>query len=130
MQKTKQQLLLRKEDYDIMLAYVRGGTGKQYFDRYNAEELEGELKKAKLIEKEKFPADVVGLNSTVIIREEAAKKDMELMLVVPDKADIKQRRISFLSPIGTALIGFRKGQRVQWSVPAGMKTFTIVDVKN
>ncbi len=130
MQKSKQQLLLRKDDYAIIMAYLRSTTAKQYFDRYNAEELEGELKKATLIASEEFPADVVGLNSRVLIREEAGKKDMEVTLVVPDKADIRQRRISFLSPIGTALIGFRKGQQVQWSVPAGTKTFTIVDVQN
>jgi regulator of nucleoside diphosphate kinase len=49
--------------------------------------------------------------------------------VLPGRADIRQRKISVLSPIGTALIGFRKGQQVQWKVPAGKRTFTIVDVK-
>ena len=130
MQTSKQPLLLRKDDYTIMMAYLRGTIGNFQFDRQNVEELESELKKATLIAKEDFPADVVGLNSTVIIREENAKKDMELVLVVPDKADIKQKKISVLSPVGTALIGFRKGQQVQWHVPSGQKTFTIVDVKN
>ena len=53
-----------------------------------------------------------------------------LTLVTSDKADIKQRKISVLAPIGTALIGFRKGQQVAWHVPSGKKTFTIVDVSN
>jgi regulator of nucleoside diphosphate kinase len=35
-----------------------------------------------------------------------------------------------MSPIGTALIGFRKGQQVKWKVPAGKKTFTIMNVQN
>jgi regulator of nucleoside diphosphate kinase len=52
------------------------------------------------------------------------------MLVAPDKADIKEKRISVMSPIGTALIGFRKGQKVKWQVPAGKKTFTILEVIN
>ena len=55
---------------------------------------------------------------------------MELMLVTPDKADIKEKRISVMAPIGTALIGFRKGQKVKWQVPAGKKTFTILEVIN
>lgn len=130
MQEVKSQLLLRKDDYAIMMACLRGGSGKAYFDRHNAEELETELKKAKLISKEEFPDDVVGLNSTVVVRDESSRKDMEIMLVVPDRADIKQKKISVMSPIGTALIGFRKGEKVQWSVPSGTKTFTIVDVKN
>ena len=52
------------------------------------------------------------------------------MLVTPDKADIKDKKISVMAPIGTALIGFRKGQQVKWRVPAGQRTFTIVEVIN
>jgi len=55
---------------------------------------------------------------------------MELMLVTPDKADIKKRKISIMAPIGAALIGFRQGEKVKWSVPGGKKTFTIVEVIN
>ncbi|MBD0376737.1 MAG: GreA/GreB family elongation factor, partial [Flavisolibacter sp.] len=29
-----------------------------------------------------------------------------------------------------ALIGFRQGQKVKWQVPAGKKTFTILEVTN
>ena len=52
------------------------------------------------------------------------------MIVLPDKADIKERKISIMSPIGTALIGFRQGENVKWQVPSGKKTFTILEVNN
>jgi len=55
---------------------------------------------------------------------------MELMIVTPDKADIKKRQISIMAPLGTALIGFRQGQKVKWQVPSGKKTFTIMEVIN
>ena len=128
MKKIKEQLVLRKDDYAIMINLLRGGVDRASFDRSNAEELEGELKKAKLVASNKFPGDIVGLNSKVVIQEEGAGNVMELVLVTPGKADIKQRKISVLSPIGTALIGFKKGQQVQWTVPAGKKVFTIMDV--
>jgi regulator of nucleoside diphosphate kinase len=130
MQKAKHQLALRKDDYDIMIDYLRGKQGKTLFDRHNAEELQMELKKAKVVDKDDLPQDVVRLNSRVIIKEEDKGKVMEVMLVTPDKADIKLRKISVLAPIGTALIGFRKGQKVAWQVPSGKKTFTILDVIN
>jgi regulator of nucleoside diphosphate kinase len=130
MQKTKTGLVLRKDDYDILISCLRNGYYKNAFDRQNAEELEAELKRAKLVSKEKFPDDVVGLNSKVKIMEEQNEKVMELMLVTPDKADIKERKISVMAPIGSALIGFRKGQKVKWQVPSGKKTFTIMEVTN
>ena len=52
------------------------------------------------------------------------------MIVLPDKADIKERKISILSTIGTALIGFRQGENIRWQVPPGKKTFTILEVNN
>jgi regulator of nucleoside diphosphate kinase len=130
MQKIKNNLVLAKEDYEIIMSYVRKGLPTITFSRKDIEELETELKKAKLVEKKELPEDIVRLNSTVVIKEEKENKVIELTVVTPEKANIKQRLVSVMSPIGTALIGFRKGQRVKWQVPAGKKTFTIMDVQN
>ena len=130
MQKTNKKLLLAKNDYNTIMSYVKKGLSAITFNRRDAEELERELKNAKLVNREDLPADVVRLNSTVVIREEKENKLLELTLVTPEKANIKKRLVSIMSPIGTALIGFRKGQQVKWKVPAGKKTFTILDVQN
>ena len=130
MQKINKKLVLLTEDYKLLISYLNGGNGRTAFDRRNAEDLHGELKKAKLVSKDKFPPDVVRINSTVRIKTEGKDEIMELMLVTPDKANIKERRISVMAPIGRALIGFRKGQQVKWEVPSGKKTFTILEVIN
>ena len=130
MQKTNNQLVLLEEDYNFLVSYLNSGQYIANNDRRNAEELQSELKKAKLVKKDKFPADVVRLNSTVKIKSDDKDDIMELMLVIPDEANIKERKISIMAPIGTALIGFRQGQKVKWKVPAGKKTFTILEVIN
>ena len=130
MRKTKSRLMLAKEDYEIIMSYIKRGLPTITFNRQDAEELEMELKKAKVVHREELPQDVVRLNSIVTIKEEKENKIMELTVVTPEKANIKQKLISIMSPIGTALIGFRKGQQVKWKVPAGKKTFTIMDVQN
>jgi regulator of nucleoside diphosphate kinase len=130
MQKQNNELVLRKDDYEILISYLNNGHGKGAFDRQNAEELKNELKKAKLVNKADFPGDVVRLNSKVKIKAEKKDELMELMIVTPDKADIKERKISIMAPIGTALIGFRRGQKIKWRAPSGKKTFTIMEVIN
>ena len=130
MQKINNELVLRKDDYKLLVSYLNGRHGKTAFDRRNAEDLQTELKKAKLVNKDDFPEDVVRLNSKVRIKAEDKDEVMELMLVTPDKADIKEKRISIMAPIGTALIGFRQGQKIKWQVPAGKRTFTILEVIN
>jgi len=130
MKTKKSKLIIGKEDFETLNAYVRGLKSVRDFDRKNAASLEDELKKATVVEKEKLPGDVVRLNSRVIVQEGTKDKLIELVLVVPDKANIKERKVSVFAPIGTALIGFRQGQKVRWNVPAGSKTFTIMKVDN
>lgn len=130
MKKTIKKLIVREDDYELLLSYVNGWQGNSAADRKSAVDLQAELKKATLVSKDNFPMDVVRLNSTVKVK--AADKDtvLELILVTPDKADIRTGKVSIMAPIGTALLGFRKGEEVKWQVPAGKKTFTILEVVN
>ena len=130
MQATKSKLIITREDYRTLNSYVKGLRPVKDFDRKNAASLQEELSKATLVDSEELPDDVVRLNSRVVVKEETKDKLIELVLVVPEKADIKERRVSVFAPIGTALIGFREGEMVNWTVPAGSKTFTIMKVHN
>ena len=130
MQRSRNNLVLRNDDYEIIQSYLRSSYLKHSFDRKNAEELKLELKRAKLVSPDKFPADVVRLNSKVKIREDNKDKVFEFIVVTPEKADIKAGKISVMAPIGSALIGFREGQKVKWQVPSGNKTFIIMEVSN
>lgn len=130
MQNKNKPLILTKDDYNLLNAYLAGGNSTMSFDRNNAEKLQAELNKAKVVSKDDFPPDVVRLNSIVSVKAEDKNEIMEFVLVTPDKADVKAKKISVMAPLGTALIGFRKGQKVIWQVPAGKRTFTILDVIN
>lgn len=130
MKATKSKIIITHDDYNTLNAYVKGLRSVRDFDRKNAASLQEELRKATLVKREELPDDVVRLNSRVIVKEGTKDKLIELVLVVPEKADIKQRRISVFAPIGTALIGFRQGEEVKWDVPSGSKTFTIMKVYN
>jgi regulator of nucleoside diphosphate kinase len=130
MQQKGNNIVLRTDDYEIIQSYLRNSSLKHPFDRKNAEKLSMELKRAKLVSPENFPTDVVRLNSKVKIKEDDKNKIFEFIVVTPDKADIKDRKISVIAPIGAALIGYRKGQKVKWQVPSGKTTFVIMEVMN
>lgn len=130
MQKISNQLVLRLDDYKLLTAYLNTWNGNTLVERKSAQDLQAELKRAKLVDKDEFPADAVRLNSKVKIKTEGREGIMELVLVMPDKADMKARKVSVVAPVGAALIGFREGQQVSWHVPAGKRTFTILEVIN
>lgn len=124
------QLFLRRDDYEIISSYLKGYSASKRFNKHDAEELRTELKRATIVPKNGFPANVVRLNSEVELRDEHEGKIQQLIIVTPEKADIRQRRISFMAPIGIALLGFREGEKVRWQVPSGEKTFMIMKVRN
>lgn len=130
MKTVKHQLMIAYEDYETLNAYAKGTCPVPAFDRSNAAQLQEELRKAILVKRAELPKDVVRLNSKVVIKEGNKNKLLDLTVVLPEKADIKQRKISIFAPIGTALIGFRQGEKVKWNVPSGKKTFTILKVDN
>ncbi len=94
-------------------------------DRTYLEHLEEELDRAVLVSSRNVPSDVVTMNSEVLVRDLDTGKEMTYRLVFPGDADIEQAKISILAPIGTALIGFRTGDTVEWKVPAGARRLRI-----
>ena len=130
MQKTQTQLILTEDDYNLLNGYLNTAMYRSAYDRRNADILQAELRKAKLVNKNELPPDVVRLNSKVKVKTDKSEEVIELILVTPDRANIKEKRISIMAPLGTALLGFRQGQQVKWQVPAGRKTFTILEVIN
>jgi regulator of nucleoside diphosphate kinase len=130
MKNLNNEIMLSYDDYHYLNGLLNAGWGQTAFDRKNSDDLKAELRKATIVSGANMPADVVRLNSKVTIQSEDKNEVMELRLVSPDKANIKEKKISILAPIGTALIGFRKGQKVKWKVPAGNKIFKILEVNN
>ena len=127
---TENQVILLKKDYEILNDYVKNLHGMRVNEKENFAKLSQELEKAQLVTEENFPEDIVRIDSVVVIRDTDTKRDMTITIVMPQNAEIKQSKVSVLAPIGTALIGFRKGQKVSWEVPAGKKTFKIIEVNN
>jgi len=123
-------ITIAAEDYDVLNEYIKGIKPIKAFDRVNAAVLQQELKRATVVKNGELPDNVVRLNSRVKIKEVNNGRTIEIVLVVPEKADIRQGMVSVFAPIGTALIGFKQGEKVSWNVPAGTKTFSIMEVDN
>jgi regulator of nucleoside diphosphate kinase len=90
--------------------------------------LAGELRRARVVPRSEIPPDVVTMNSVVRLRDLESDEEETYTLVYPADADIGQNRLSVLAPVGTALIGYRAGDDVEWPVPAGVRRFRIEEV--
>ncbi|MDV7391621.1 transcription elongation factor GreA, partial [Arthrospira platensis SPKY1] len=87
--------------------------------------LEDSLRRAKIIA-DAGPRDVVRVGSTVVVSEEGYDDEVERYSIVgAHEADPANGRISNESPIGSALLGARKGDVVRVMTPGGEIRFTI-----
>lgn len=92
--------------------------------------LEREVGRATVRPPQAMPADVVAMHSRVAFVDLASGEVEQYTLVYPNEADMAQNRISVLAPIGTALLGYRVGDVVQWQVPAGSRQLQITSVES
>jgi len=93
-----------------------------------AERLTKELEIAKVVEPQEIPPDVVTMHSVVKVSFLNTKKQVQFQLVYPREADMKSGKISILSPVATALIGYRKNDELEWIVPAGVTKIRIDEI--
>lgn len=87
-----------------------------------------EIKNANIVKPQEIPADVITMNSKVLLRDVSANKEFTYSLVFPQDADIDKGAISVLAPVGTAILGYQEGDQVKWKVPSGERTLEIVKV--
>jgi regulator of nucleoside diphosphate kinase len=67
-----------------------------------------------------LPPDVVTMDSVVSLDEFGTGDHWVLTLSYPWDANIDENRISVLSPVGTAILGRRVGDVVNWIAPQGV----------
>ena len=103
-----------------------GESNEQQKD--NIERLSEDLERATVVDSKDIPPDVVTINSTLKIRDLDSGEEMVFTLVSPSNADVSQGRISFLAPVGSAVVGYRTGDVVHWPIPAGLKRLKIEKV--
>lgn len=49
-------------------------------------------------------------------------------LVFPTEADFAEGKISVLAPIGTAILGYRQGDTIEWPVPSGLCKLKVEEI--
>jgi len=81
--------------------------------------LQDELDRAEVVDVASMPAGVVAMGTRVRFVDEDSGDEQEVVLVYPAEADPVRGRISVLAPVGSALLGLRIGQSIEWPLPNG-----------
>jgi regulator of nucleoside diphosphate kinase len=120
----QRDIFLTEDDWDRLQALL-SGTGRTRRDREHVEQLASEIERANIVSPDEIPADVVTMHSEVELKDLDTGEVMVFRLVYPSQADADHGRVSVLAPIGTAVIGYRAGDTIEWTVPGGTRRLQI-----
>ena len=90
--------------------------------------LENELSKSRVLDEKNIDLSTAKLLTTVEIENIQSKQKMSYTLVSESEADLKNKKISISSPIGSGLMGKKVGEIVDISVPSGVVKFKILNI--
>lgn len=90
-------------------------------------ELENKINTAKIID-EKTRKNVVSVGSKVKLLDEEFNEELDYVIVGSSEADPFNNRISDESPVGSAILGKKKGATVEVNTPDGVATFKILAI--
>ena len=116
--------------YDLvrLRELVPVGTIFSKRNRQSMESLQNELERAHIVEPRAVPHDVVTMNSHVRLKDLDTNNEKVWTLVFPSEANLEEQKISILAPIGTAILGYRAGDAVEWQVPGGVTKLRIEEI--
>lgn len=89
--------------------------------------IEDQLAHARIIEHTKGSA--ASLGSVVTIQKQGEKEEHTYEIVGSAEANMQERKISHLSPMGAALMGKKKGESFTFDTPKGSQKYKIVNIK-
>jgi regulator of nucleoside diphosphate kinase len=123
----RNRIYVTREDFDRLCRLVRGRRAGYSPDRGYLDMLEEELDRAEIVEGAAIPAGVVTMNSEVRLKDLDSGETKTYRLVFPNQSRT-ENSVSILAPIGTALLGYRAGDLIEWPVPKGIRRLQVLDV--
>ena len=124
----ERKIYITEQDHARLSNLVGRGEGGSNGVKSYMKALREELDRATIVPAHLIPGDVITMNSKVILFDLDTRDRFTWTLVFPGQANIDIGLISILAPMGTALIGYKVGDTIEWDVPAGKTRFQVEEI--
>jgi len=101
---------------------------EQAKNEYDIVQLENELRNAKVIDESAIDTSIVGVGTTVKLKNADNGMEMSFQIVGSAETDPTQGKISNESPVGRAVLGRKAGDTVEVITPGGSMHFTVLSI--
>jgi regulator of nucleoside diphosphate kinase len=121
-------ILVTEPDMLKLADLLEEGSRWPGLDREHSAALRRTLDHARVIGAEEIDPDVVTLHSRVRVKGLDQDGDGTYTLLMPAQAWTAAGMISVLSPMGSALLGRRPGDEIEWRVSGGLRRVRVEDL--
>ena len=90
--------------------------------------LQDRLRRAAVLDTKHIDTEIVGVGAVVHVKDQKSGKSQKFQIVGSAEAKPAAGKISNESPVGRALLGKKKGEKVLVKVPAGDFSYTIIEI--
>ena len=123
----RDRIYITDDDCERLRRLIAGRRGARSVDQEYLDVLEQELDRAEVVEPEAIPRDVVTMNSEVRLKDLDSGESRVYRLIFPTQTRT-ENSVSVLAPIGTAMLGYRVGDVIEWRVPKGIRRLEVLEV--
>ncbi|WP_297095732.1 GreA/GreB family elongation factor [uncultured Draconibacterium sp.] len=115
----KGNIKITELDYLRISKLIQAARNDKSIEVNNLDVLANEINRAEKVDSKSITPEFVTMNSIVQVINPENKSLMIVKLVYPDDANIKKKHVSVFSPLGSALLGYKVGDTVQFRAPKG-----------
>ena len=122
------RIYVTEPDYQRLTGLIEITRDRNGVDIEYLNTLEAELDRAEIVDPKRIPANVITMRSKVRLKDLVNGETKIYSLVFPTEANFSEGKISVLAPIGTAILGYKSGDSIEWPVPSGMRKFKVDEI--
>jgi len=120
-----ENIILTTGVYDLIKDHVR----RRKVTKIEEEILLNELKNASQVVRRELPENIVTIDRLVTIKKINTNETLTVSFVGPQKAKPNKNKLSILSDIGLAIVGYKVGDVVNWPSSNGEIKYEILKVE-
>lgn len=121
----QRRVFLNESDARRLERYIRSAMVQNWMDALALKTLDLEMQRAHILSANEAMPSVITTHSCVRIRDLATREVMDVTLAWPDDAEPENGKVSVVSPVGAALLGYRTGDIVNLRTSDGLRRIRI-----
>jgi regulator of nucleoside diphosphate kinase len=123
----KTPLVTAADHWELTAAIV--AAKKLTIDGSQAPLLQEKLVHATVVPRSELPPDIITIYTRAELGDVETNERLNFMLVYPVDTNMQEGRISVFHPLGVAMLGQRIGDKIEWTVPYGVRRFEVAAVE-